>query len=115
MGEHVGIDPDDVPDDPDAVWDLMAKSAERLDAWYAAGSGPRGRRHVPRPKAPLRGTAVRWRRRSGAATGLAGVPRPAGRLRRIDPPELTRAQMVWAPRLYDLFDPDGTIGRPDKI
>ncbi|WP_377640087.1 phospholipase D family protein [Oryzobacter terrae] len=115
VGEHLGIEPDDVPDDPDEVWDLMARCAEELDAWYAAGSGPRGRRHVPRPKAPLRGTAVRWRRRSGAASGAEGVPRPAGRLRRIDPPELTRAQLLWAPRLYDLFDPDGTIGRDDTI
>ncbi len=115
VAEHLGIEPDAVPDDPDEVWTLMAECADRLDAWYAAGSGPRGRRHVPRPKAPLRGTAVRWRRRSGAASGAEGVARPAGQLRRIDPPELTRAQLLWAPRLYDLFDPDGTIGRADKI
>ncbi|WP_392543321.1 phospholipase D family protein [Oryzobacter telluris] len=115
VGEHLGVEPDDVPDDPDEVWDLMAACAERLDSWYAAGSPPRGRRHVPRPKAPLRGTAVRWRRRSGAASGQAGVERPAGQLRRIERPELTRAQLLWAPRLYDLFDPDGTLGKADRI
>ena len=115
VGEHVGLEADDVPDDPDEVWDLMAASADRLDSWYAAGRPARGRRHVPRPKAPLRGTAVRWRRRSGAASGQAGVERPAGRLRRIEPPELTRAQLLWAPRLYDVFDPDGTLGRRDEI
>ena len=32
---------------------------------------PRGRRHLPRPKAPMKGTSVRWRRRSGASTGAA--------------------------------------------
>ena len=115
VGEHLGIDTDEVPDDPDEVWDLMAACADRLDHWYAAGGPPRRHRHVPRPKAPLRGTAVRWRRRSGASTGEAGVERPVGRLRRIEPPELTRAQLLWAPRLYDLFDPDGTLGKADEI
>ena len=115
VGEHVGIDPDDVPDDPDAVWDLMASTATALDEWYAGGAGPRGRRHLPRPKAPLKGTSVRWRRRSGAWRGAAGVERPPGRLRRVDPPTLTRLQGLWAPRVYDVFDPDGTIGRDDRI
>jgi phosphatidylserine/phosphatidylglycerophosphate/cardiolipin synthase-like enzyme len=115
VGEHVGLDPDDVPDDHDALWDLMASRATALDEWYTAGSRPRGRRHVPRPKAPLKGTSVRWRRRSGAWQGAAGVERPPGRLRRLDPPTLTRLQALWAPRVYDLFDPDGTIGRDDRI
>ena len=115
VGEHVGLDPDEVPDDHDAVWDLMASTATALDEWYAAGSRPRGRRHVPRPKAPIKGTSVRWRRRSGAWQGAAGVERPPGRLRRLEPPTLTRLQMLWAPRVYDVFDPDGTIGRDDQI
>ncbi len=115
VAEHLGIEPDDVPDDPDAVWDLMAAAADALDAWYAGGQGPRGRRHLPRPRAPLKGTAVRWRRRSGAAGGALGVDRPAGRLRRLSPPELSRTQLLWAPRLYDVFDPDGTVLRDDRI
>ncbi|MFQ6172143.1 phospholipase D family protein [Oryzobacter sp. R7] len=115
VGEHLGVDPDDVPDDPDEVWDLMATCADRLDQWYSAGSPPRGHHHVPRPKAPIRGTAVRWRRRSGPRSGPTGVERPLGRLRRIQPPELTRAQLMWAPRLYELFDPDGTLGKSDSI
>ena len=93
----------------------MAAAADALDAWYAGGHGPRGRRHLPRPSAPLKGTSVRWRRRSGAASGSVGVERPPGRLRRLSPPELTRAQLLWAPRLYDLFDPDGTVLRDDRI
>ena len=78
VAEHLGIHPDDVPDDPDAVWDLMAAAAAALDHWYAGGHGPRERRHLPRPSAPLKGTAVHWRRRSGASTGDAGRRAPAG-------------------------------------
>ena len=58
---------------------------------------------------------MRWRRRSGAWSGAAGVERPPGRLRRLSPPELSRTQLLWAPRLYDLFDPDGTVLRDDEI
>jgi phosphatidylserine/phosphatidylglycerophosphate/cardiolipin synthase-like enzyme len=115
IGEHVGLHPDDVPDDPDEVWHLMASTASALDEWYAAGTGPRGRRHLPRPKGLLRGTKVRWRRRSGAARGPADTERPPGRLRSLDPPILTRTQLLWAPRVYDLFDPDGTVLRDDEI
>lgn len=115
VGEHLGVDPDDVPDDPDELWDAMAATATALDDWYAAGAGPRGRHHVPRPKAPLKGTSVRWRRRSGGWQGAAGVERPRGRLRRLDPPTLTRPQLWWTPRVYDVFDPDGTVLRDDEI
>jgi hypothetical protein len=115
VAEHVGLHPDDVPDDPDAVWDLMAAAAAALDEWYSGGHGPRGRRRIPRPSAPLKGTAVHWRRRSGPSTGAAGVERPPGRLRRLSPPELSRSQLLWAPRLYDVFDPDGTVLRDDRI
>lgn len=109
VAEHLGVDPDEVSDDPDLLWDAMGAAADALDAWYDAGEPPRGRRHVPRPKAPLKGTAVRWRRRSGAREGDRGAERPPGRLRRIGPPELTATQLFWAPRVYDVFDPDGTI------
>jgi phosphatidylserine/phosphatidylglycerophosphate/cardiolipin synthase-like enzyme len=115
VAEHTGLDPQDVPDDADELWDLMAQRADALDEWYASGAGPRGRRHLPRPKGPMKGTSVRWRRRSGAWSGADGVERPPGRLRRLSPPELSRAQMLWAPRLYDAFDPDGTILRDDAI
>ena len=115
VAEHLGVSPEDVPDDPDEVWDRMASAATALDDWYAGGAAPRGRRHLPRPKAPLKGTSVRWRRRAGAWSGSPGVERPPGRLRRLSPPELTRAQLLWTPRLYDLFDPDGTVLRDDQI
>jgi phosphatidylserine/phosphatidylglycerophosphate/cardiolipin synthase-like enzyme len=115
VGEHVGLDPDDVPDDPDEVWDLMARSADALDAWYGDAGPSRGRVHVPRPRAPMRGTAVRWRRRGRPAAGRLGEERPPGRLRRLGPPELSRGQLLWAPRVYDLFDPNGTLGRADGV
>ncbi|NHA67904.1 phospholipase D family protein [Phycicoccus flavus] len=111
VGEHVGLDPDEVPDDPDELWDLMAASADALDAYYGDAGPPRGRVHVPRPKGPRRGTAVRWRRRGRPATGGSGQVRPPGRLRRIGPPELTRAQLLVAPRVYDLIDPNGVVGK----
>ncbi|MEO5608946.1 MAG: phospholipase D family protein [Ornithinibacter sp.] len=113
--EHLGIPEDEVPDDPDDLWDAMAASAEALDGWYAGGEPPRGHRHLPRVSAPLKGTSVRWRRRSGAPTGTSGVERPPGRLRRLSPPELTRAQELWGSRVYGVVDPDGTVGRRDKI
>ena len=115
VAEHLGVPQQDVPDDPDAIWDLMASAATALDAWYAGGAGPRGHRHLPRPTAPMKGTSVRWRRRSGASSGAVGLQRPPGRLRRLSPPELTRTQLLWAPRLYDVFDPDGTVLRDDRI
>ncbi|GAA4400031.1 phospholipase D-like domain-containing protein [Fodinibacter luteus] len=115
VGEHVGIHPDDVPDDHDELWDLMAASAQALDAWYAGGAAGRRHRRPHLPGAPMKGTSVRWRRRGRAWTGLAGTERPPGRLRRIDPPQLSRTQLLWAPRLYDVFDPDGTVLRDDEI
>ena len=115
VGEHLGVDPDEVPDDPDEIWDLMGAAADALDAYYGDGEPGRGRVHVPRPRAPLKGTAVRWRRRARAAAGTPGVARPPGRLRRIGPPELSRWQTLWAERAYAVVDPDGTLGRDGEI
>jgi phosphatidylserine/phosphatidylglycerophosphate/cardiolipin synthase-like enzyme len=114
VGEHVGLHPDDVPDDHAELWDLMAASATALDEWYAGGAARR-RHHLPHLGAPMRGTSVRWRRRGRAGQGAAGVERPPGRLRRLSPPELSRLQLLWAPRLYDVFDPDGTVLRDDRV
>ncbi|HET7762790.1 MAG TPA: phospholipase D-like domain-containing protein [Phycicoccus sp.] len=115
VGEHLCVDPEDVPDDPDLVWDLMGAAADALDAWYAGAGPSRGRVHIPRPAHPMRGTAVRWRRRARAAAGTTGVERPPGRLRRIGPPVLNRWQTWWAARSYGAVDPDGTLGRADEI
>ena len=115
VGEHLDLDPDDVPDDPDEIWDLMGAAADALDDYYGDAGPDRGRVHVPRPSAPFKGTAVRWRRRSGPAAGAPGVERPPGRLRRIGPPELKRWQTLWAARTYGVVDPDGTVGRDDAI
>ena len=84
-------------------------------AWYGDRGPSRGRVHVPRLKTPVKGTAVRWRRPARPAPGQVGEQRPPGRLRRIGPPELSRLQLLYAPRLYDLFDPDGTPGRADGV
>lgn len=115
IAEHTGLEPDDVPDDPDAVWDLMASTADALDAWYGDDGPSRGRLPRPSVKTPMKGTAVRWRRPGKPARGRAGSERPPGRLRRIGPPELTRLQLLYAPRLYDAFDPNGTPGRADGV
>ena len=119
VAEHVGLRPEDVPDDPQAVWDLMAASADALDEWYAAGGALRRRRHLPHPPhlpAPRAGGAVHWRRRhSRAAVGAEGVERPPGRLRRVAPPQFSRLQLLWASRVYGVVDPDGTLGRDDEI
>jgi hypothetical protein len=104
----------------------MVASAEALDRWYATDgaarrTGLRGlvfgrhpRRPVPVPQSLSRsvpGHALRRRRVQARAAAFAAVPdseRPAGRLRRLEVPELTATQLRWAPRLYDLlFDPDG--------
>ncbi len=115
VAEHLEVEEGEVPDDVDALWDAMATSAAALDEWYARGQGPRGPRHLPRVSAPFKGTAVPWRRRSGAARGAEGVERPRGRLRRLDPPELTRLQRAWGARVYGVVDPDGTIASADEI
>ena len=115
VAEHLGIEPDQVPDDPDEVWDLMAAAATALDEWYAAGRGPRGRRHLPRPKGLRKGTSVVVASSLRRVVGRSRVELLPGRLRRLSPPELSRTQLLWAPRLYDLFDPDGTVLRDDEI
>jgi phosphatidylserine/phosphatidylglycerophosphate/cardiolipin synthase-like enzyme len=115
VGEHLGVDPDEVPDDPDEVWRLMGAAADALDEYYGGAGPDRGRVHVPRPRAPVKGTAVRWRRRARPAVGDPGRERPPGRLRRIGPPELNRWQTMWAERIYGVVDPDGTVGRDDAI
>jgi phosphatidylserine/phosphatidylglycerophosphate/cardiolipin synthase-like enzyme len=126
VAEHLGCHRDEVPEDPHALFDAMVASAEALDRWYATDgaarrtglrglvSGRHPRRPVPVPQSLSRsvpGHALRRRRVQARAAAFAAVPdseRPAGRLRRLEVPELTATQLRWAPRLYDLlFDPDG--------
>lgn len=125
--EHLGCEPDDVPEDPHELFDAMVACADALDQFYEGGrpdkqSGIRGRlggrvphRPVPIPRsvaAHLPGHLKRRERVQSRAGRLnADGTRPPGQLRRLAAPELTAAQLKWAPRLYDLlFDPDG---RPD--
>lgn len=125
VAEHLGCEPDEVPEDPHELFDAMVACAEALDDWYGGGdrdrrTGVRGRlsgrmprRPVPVPQAltgAIPGHAYRRRRAQdrAAAYATAHPDRPPGRLRRLAPPELTATQLRWAPRLYDLlFDPDG--------
>jgi phosphatidylserine/phosphatidylglycerophosphate/cardiolipin synthase-like enzyme len=125
--EHLGCEPDDVPEDPHELFDAMVACADALDEWYDGGSpdkqsGIRGRlrNRVPHRVVPIpRSVATlvpghlkrRERVRLRAVRQSQADGRPPGQLRRLAAPELTAAQLTWAPRLYDLlFDPDG---RPD--
>jgi phosphatidylserine/phosphatidylglycerophosphate/cardiolipin synthase-like enzyme len=127
VAEHLGCEPDDVPEDPHELFDAMVACADALDEWYDGGSpdaqsGIRGRlrswvphRMVPIPRSVSTRVPGHLKRRERVrlrAQRLShGDGRPPGRLRRLAAPELTTAQLIWAPRLYDLlFDPDG---RPD--
>jgi hypothetical protein len=128
VAEHLGCSADEVPDDPDALFDTMVASADALDRWFAAFS--------PGPRHPLlersSRVAERTRRRHGhrsarartrAARSAGGVvtrgaqtaDRPTGRLRRLDAPELTRWQQHWARVLSPVFDPDGTVLRDEDL
>ncbi|GAB3258442.1 phospholipase D family protein [Nocardioides dilutus] len=127
VAEHLGCDPDQVPEDPHDLFDAMVACADALDEFYEGGrpdrqSGIRGRLsgRLPQRLAPIPRSVVahvpghrrrRERVRLRAERLSARGGRPPGRLRRLAAPELTAAQLKWAPRLYDLlFDPDG---RPD--
>jgi phosphatidylserine/phosphatidylglycerophosphate/cardiolipin synthase-like enzyme len=128
VAEHLGCDADDVPEDPHELFDAMVTCADALDEWYASGvddkkRGIRGvltgrlpRRIAPVPRSLARHVPAHRRRRQRVADRAEAMSkrwstrsaRPPGRLRRLTAPELTDAQLRWAPRLYDLlFDPDG--------
>ncbi|TIC82664.1 phospholipase D family protein [Nocardioides sp. GY 10127] len=130
--EHLGCEPEAVPEDPHALFDAMVACADALDEWFAGGvadpapdpeSGVRGRvvRRVvgARPhvrdqlaaRVPAR-LATSWQRQARlradaeahGTIGRAGAAatRPPGRLRRLAPPVLTPAQERWAKPLYEL-------------
>jgi phosphatidylserine/phosphatidylglycerophosphate/cardiolipin synthase-like enzyme len=128
VAEHLGCDTDDVPEDPHELFDAMVACADALDDWYAGGapdkkSGIRGlltgrvpHRIAPVPESVATHLPGHRRRRQRVAAraeamskrGSERAARPPGQLRRLAAPELTDAQLRWAPRLYDLlFDPDG--------
>ena len=128
VAEHLGCSPDEVPDDPVALFDAMVASAQALDAWFAAaeqGAGRgrndgTGRDAIRPPRRPGR-RAVQERSRVAAAadTRVSGSARtgsrPAGRLRGVDAPRLTWAQQRWAAWLYPVIDPDGTVLRDEDL
>lgn len=122
--EHLGVAEDEVPDDPNELFEALVASAARLDAWYAAGAGEAGGRlarvrraaRVPRRMSPGRarrrvvGSALTHQERS-----LALEVRPPGRLRTLDPPDLSRTERLWAERLLGVMDPDGTVLRDEAL
>ena len=127
VAEHLGCSPDEVPDDPVALFDAMVASAADLDEWLDGATGRRSRlrdwsgRAVSRTRR-RRGqrsarARVRAARSAGALVGRADElgGRPPGRLRRLGPPALTAAQERWAALLYPVFDPDGTVLRDEDL
>ena len=119
--EHLGIEEDDVPDDPPTNSSTFWSTGDRPDKWYAAGAGdqPHGiRRTVARVHGRRRGEPVvaqaagRDRAARAAAdilersTGLA--QRPPGQLRLLTEPELQRHNGTIANLPTNVFDPDGT-------
>ncbi len=108
VAEHLGQDLDEVPDDPVELFDVMRASTAALDNWYATGGPPSRRRALGAPGGKRVGP--------GAAGGVAdGSGRPPGQLRRLAPPILSRGAMLWAPRLYTLFDPDDSAGADREL
>jgi phosphatidylserine/phosphatidylglycerophosphate/cardiolipin synthase-like enzyme len=127
VAEHLGCAPDQVPDDPVELFDMMVAAADALDTWF--GSAP-VRPH--RLSSAADRIAAQARRRSGrraarARTRALGAAdtlvlrsteqaaRPPGRLRRLDLPRLSWVQRRWADRLYQLYDPDGTVLRDEDL
>lgn len=122
MAEHLGCAPEEVPNDPVELFDRMVSCAAALDAWYSEGGtdrvrGVRGLISTRlRPHRP--GKKHRRRRAEAAArqwADRATEQRPPGRLRRLEPPRLTKGQLPWASVLYDrLHDPDGKVITPEE-
>lgn len=121
--EHLGVPEDEVPDDPRELFDAFAQAAEDLDEWYASGAGDRvrgprraleaarnRRRRMPRARRRLR-ERVAADAEAGQARSVDQAERPPGQLRRLQAPELSRAQRLIGDGLYALIDPDGSLGR----
>lgn len=128
VAEHLGCAQEDVPDDPVVLFETMVASAAALDQWYAAASPPgaSGVRSLPGRaaarvrRADGRRMAKARTRSAGAAAGwvdraVAAGDRPPGQLRRLWPPELTRAHRAIGRAAYGVFDPDGTVGRDEDL
>lgn len=123
--EHLGVAEDEVPEDPDELFDALRTAAERLESWYAAGTDEPSRvlhrltrsRHGRRR---FRTRASARRRAARAATARQDRAedvgrRPPGQVVRLDPPDLSAWERMWAGRLYDLIDPDGTMLRDEEL
>lgn len=128
--EHLGCPRDEVPTDLDDLFDAFVASADALDRWYAATTDPTASvrrdprqfaRQLARPRRK-HGHRMDRARKSAAQTamdsvraGLEGSPRPPGQLRRLGVPHLSPWQLRWAPKVYAVFDPDGTVLRDESL
>ncbi len=130
VAEHLGCADAEVPDDGHAVFEAMVSAAHALDAWFgrAEPEVARGLRSLPgrvlAQSRRTRGAGRRMTHARGAAATAAGLAheragalgeRPPGRLRPLALPELTAAQERIAAVAYAVFDPDGTVGRPEDL
>ena len=128
--EHLGCIPEEIPTDLHDLFDAFVAAADALDSWYAAATDPtasarRDPRHLARHLARPRrkhGHRMDHARNTAAQTAKAAVassvdrgPRPPGQLRRFDLPHLSQWQMRWAPKVYAVFDPDGTVLRDESL
>ena len=84
VAEHLGCEPDDVPEDPHELFDAMVACADALDEWYEGGghdaqSGIRGRlgRRLPHRIAPVPRSRGEPSAGSSQATRTGAPPRRA--------------------------------------
>ena len=123
--EHLGVPEDQVPDDPDELFEALLSAADRLEQWIAAGSDERSRvlRRLTRSRhgrSRLRTRSVARRRaarRAAASRDRAAEAgeRPPGQVVRLDLPRLSRLDRLWTMRAYDVIDPDGTVLRDEEL
>ena len=123
--EHLGVPENEVPDDPDELFEALRTAAHDLEDWYAAGSDERssvlhrltrsrhGRRRF-RTRASARRRAARTATARQERAEDAGR-RPPGQVVRLAVPELSAWERTWAGWLYDMIDPDGTVLRGEEL
>ena len=72
VAEHLGCEPDDVPEDPHELFDAMVACADALDEWYDGGS-------------PDKQSGIRGRLKGRLPHRVAPVPRRGRPISRVTP------------------------------